>query len=160
MNIVKFITKKMRSNQAKVFINDREDKNLLDIGCGDSSFIKSFKNLDVIGIDKIYGQNVENGLSYKENYFDYVTMLAVIEHLSNYNKIIKECYRVIKKDGLLILTTPFERAEKFMKLYTNKPLEHKKYFTKKDFENLNGFKLVHYSTFEFGLNQLIVLRKT
>lgn len=160
MNIIKIITKRIRCNKVKVFIKDKSNKKLLDIGCGDGFFIKGFKNINVNGIDKIYGQNVEIGLDYKNDYFDYVTMLAVIEHLTNYKKVISECHRIIEKDGLLILTTPLRKAEKFMKLYFYSDLEHKQYFTKKDFENLKGFKLIHYSTFEFGLNQLIVLMKT
>ncbi|MEK6951546.1 MAG: methyltransferase domain-containing protein [Nanoarchaeota archaeon] len=159
MNFVKIFTKRIRAYKARRFIEDIQNKRLLDIGCNDKFFMNSFTSLETAGIDKIYGQNVENGLDYQGDYFDYVTMLAVIEHLDNDNKVIKECYRVLRKNGFLIITTPFEKAEKFMKLYTIKSLEHKRYFTKKDFEDLDGFELVHYSKFEFGLNQLIVLKR-
>lgn len=159
MDIIKLLTKRIRAAKAKKFIEDNNDRRLLDLGCGDKSFVKSFKNLYAIGLDKKYGQNIEEKLSYKDNYFDYITMLAVIEHLNNPSKVIKEGYRVLKEDGLLIITTPYKRAERFIKLYCCNNLDHKRYFTKKDFENFNGFDLIHYSTFEFGLNQLIVLKK-
>lgn len=159
MNIVKSITKRMRKNKAKKFIKDEENKRLLDIGCGDRSFINSFKKLQVIGIDKKLGYDVEKGLKFKDESFDYVTLLAVIEHISEPRKLLSECRRVLKKNGLLIITTPIKQAEKFIKLYHWGEIDHKNYFNKGDFTSLNGFKLIEYSTFEFGLNQLIILKK-
>lgn len=157
MNIIKPITKRIRAFKAKKFIEDKQDKKLLDIGCNDRFFINSFKKLKVDGIDIKYGQDAEQGLDYKDNSFDYVTMLAVIEHFNNHNKVISECYRVLKNNGLMIITTPFKKAEIFIKIYHK--LDHKRYFIKKDFENLKGFELIHYSIFEFRLNQLVVLKK-
>lgn len=159
MNVVKLITKRIRGYKVKKFIKDSPNKKLLDIGCGDKSFINSLKHIKAIGIDIIYNQDAEKGLNYKKETFDYITMLAVIEHFSDYKKVITECHRVLKRDGLLIMTTPLKKAEKFIRIYYHKDLGHSRYFTRKDFEKLKKFKLIHYSTFEWGLNQLIVLKK-
>ena len=47
-------------------------------------------------------------LSLKEESFDVITFLEVIEHCDNKenNKIIKEIYRLLKPNGILIITTP------------------------------------------------------
>lgn len=159
MSIIKSITKMMRIHHAKRFIKDELNKKLLDIGCGDRSFIDSLKSMKAVGIDLLYGQDAEKGLKYEKGTFDYVTLLAVIEHFHDHKKVIKECHRVLKKDGLLIMTTPMKKAEKFIKVYNRKDLGHNRYFTRKDFETLEGFRLTHYSAFEFGLNQMIVLKR-
>jgi len=168
MNIAIFFTKRIRTYQAKKFIEDKSDKNLLDIGYGDKYFMNTFVYINIEGIDKIYqlrnpelNQDVEKGIDYPDNYFDYVTMLAVIEHLNNYDKVLNEIYRVLKKEGLLIITTPKKKSRWITYIYDKEDTKnHKKYFTKKDFENIKGFNLIHYSTFEFKMNQLIVLKKT
>ncbi len=159
MNLIKYLTKKIRVAKAKKFILDNKDKRLLDLGCGDKSFIKSFRNLYAVGLDKKYGQDIEKKLNYKDNYFDYITMLAVIEHLDNPFNVIKECHRILKENGLLIITTPYKKTEIFIKLYHYNNLGHKQYFTKQDFKSLKEFYFIHYSTFEFGLNRLVVLKK-
>ena len=154
---MKFITKRIRAYQTKQFIKDNYSFKLLDIGCGNKYFIKKFSKLQAIGIDLLYGQDAENGLDYNNYTFDYITMLAVIEHFNNYKKVLEDCKRILKKGGLLIITTPKKSIEKFMR--KKEIEEHKRYFTKTDFENIDGFKLIHYSTFELRMNQLVVLVK-
>ena len=119
----------------------------------------SLKHINAIGIDIKYDQDAEKGLNYKEETFDYITLLAVIEHFHDYRKVIKDCHRVLKNNGLLIMTTPFRKTERFIRLYQKGDIGHIGYFSRKDFNRLNKFRLIHYSTFEFGLNQLIVLKK-
>lgn len=125
--------------------------------------MNTFAHMNAEGIDKIYqskNQDVEKGLAYSDKTFDYVTMLAVIEHLNDYRKVLAECHRVMKDNGLVVITTPKEKIEWIIKIYAKKESkDHKRHFTKKDFENIKGFKLINYSTFELGMNQLIVLKK-
>jgi len=160
MNIIKQITKRIRAFEARKFIKDVSNKRLLDIGCDDGFFINLFKNIQVDGTDLKYGQDAEQGFDYNNDTFDYITMLAVIEHFNDYKKVIFKCYRIVKDNGLLIITTPKKEAEWIINIYAKKECkDHKKYFIKKDFEDIQGFKLIHYSTFELGMNQLVVLRK-
>lgn len=42
----------------------------------------------------------------KSNYFDKIVCSEVLEHIQNKNMAIKEMYRVLKKDGILALSTP------------------------------------------------------
>jgi len=45
-------------------------------------------------------------LPFYDNTFDIVTSTEVIEHFIEGEEFIKECYRVLKRHGYLLLTTP------------------------------------------------------
>jgi 2-polyprenyl-3-methyl-5-hydroxy-6-metoxy-1,4-benzoquinol methylase len=56
-------------------------------------------------------------LGLRDESFDVVVAIAVIEHVADAKEMIEECHRVLKVQGMLILTTPdpfFESAERFM----------------------------------------------
>lgn len=96
---------------------------LLDVGCGTgiiAHFIKG-KVKKVYGIDiskKDLEKAKERGIittavdfnsksfPFKTNFFDSITCLDVIEHVLDPRVVLKEMYRVLKKDGILILSTP------------------------------------------------------
>ena len=50
----------------------------------------------------------KNIIPFKKNFFDVITNLQLIEHLTIEDniKLMKETYRVLKKEGKLIITTP------------------------------------------------------
>lgn len=50
----------------------------------------------------------EDPLPFNDEYFDVVTMLAVFEHImpQRLPKVFQEVYRVLKREGLLVITTP------------------------------------------------------
>jgi 2-polyprenyl-3-methyl-5-hydroxy-6-metoxy-1,4-benzoquinol methylase len=90
-------------------------KKILDLGCGEGVLVDKFKSqgYDIIGADANYGsENVlkknilETG--FEEGRFDIIFCLDVLEHLSfeNQDKALAEIKRILKKDGLLILTLP------------------------------------------------------
>ena len=106
------------------FTKNREDKKILDIGCGTGNNLKFFaeNGFNCYGIDisttavdickkfidksnlkadVIVGES--HKLSYENNCFDVVVDRASITHNSyNFEKCIKEVYRVLKKDGIFI----------------------------------------------------------
>lgn len=96
---------------------------ILDIGCGSFPFfLKSIKFNEKHGIDgaiitelfkdeSIYLKQInveEQKIPYPDNYFEVVIMLAVFEHINPENLpfVLKDILRVLKKDGVFILTTP------------------------------------------------------
>lgn len=97
---------------------------ILDLGCGSGGFTKMIANR--IGTDNIYGveisepaiesakkngikiirSDLNNPLPLKDKMFDFVCANQVIEHLYNTDTFVKEIYRVLKKDGYAIVSTP------------------------------------------------------
>lgn len=96
--------------------------NCLDIGTADGLMLSNlnafFKFNKAIGIDKseelikinrdpnikLEIGDAEN-LHFENSAFDIVIACAVIEFINNPNKMLSECYRILKKEGLLIVTT-------------------------------------------------------
>jgi 2-polyprenyl-3-methyl-5-hydroxy-6-metoxy-1,4-benzoquinol methylase len=102
---------------------------LLDVGAGFGFFLSEMKRRDweVMGVEisqkgmdyardvlgvKIYPGPLEK-VAFPENYFDAVTAFYVIEHLPNPMAFIKECHRVLRPGGVLLLryphTTPIKK---------------------------------------------------
>jgi len=94
---------------------------VLDVGCSTGFFLREVKKRGFLGfgIDvseyalKIAGKdgiNVKKGtveeVKFPLNNFNIVTSFQTIEHETNPIKFLKEIYKVLKKDGLLVITTP------------------------------------------------------
>ena len=76
-------------------------------------------------------------------------MLAVLEHLSYPEDILKEIHRVLKKDGRLIITVPSKIAKPILEFLSYKMNvidrleieDHKKYYNKKDTQKAFSFEI-------------------
>lgn len=79
---------------------------ILDYGCGSGIFVDFLKvrGMDVLGYDKYSN---EFNYEIKKDYFDVVTMIEVIEHISSPFKEIDEVYFALKNDGVLMIETSF-----------------------------------------------------
>lgn len=98
--------------------------------------------------------------------FDYVVMMAVIEHLSNPEEVLKRLYAILVPDGQIIITTPRPIGKILLDIgavvgITSKVAheEHKDLLSRRELSELLthiGFQVKHYKRFLFGLNQLIV----
>jgi 2-polyprenyl-3-methyl-5-hydroxy-6-metoxy-1,4-benzoquinol methylase len=98
----------------------------LDIGCGRGEIVKAADDLgwEAKGCD-ISEQYVEYArnkykvdayagtaeeLKFADNSFDFISLVEVIEHLYDPLKTISELHRIMKKDGILYLSTPNEES--------------------------------------------------
>jgi|GEM_PF-2075768 len=103
-------------------------KNVLDLGAGDGeiSLILQSKSDKLFSLDSdinrikrihkcLSKSNYNNTtvnycyaqkLPYEDSFFDLIICNSVIEHISDYNKIVTEIRRTIKKDGTVIITVP------------------------------------------------------
>jgi SAM-dependent methyltransferase len=107
-----------RFGRLKVNFNPGE---VLDVGCGDASFLACLRDLgwQVKGtevsqvaaekavknrIDVFIGDLLE--AKYKSDSFDLVRLWSVLEHLHDPSLYLKEIYRVTKKGGALIIQVP------------------------------------------------------
>lgn len=102
-------------------------KKILDLGCGSGRHVVYFskKGFDVYGIDiskygikltkqwlgnrkaKLKIGNIYKKLPYKDNFFDAIISVQVINHgtIEKIRKLIKEMERVLKPGGLIFITT-------------------------------------------------------
>ena len=154
------ITRYMRAVNAERYMEPAGRH--LDIGCGDGYFLRRSKCEQRYGLDRLLGDEVIDKLNFSDSYFDYVTMLAVIEHLSQPEDIFKEVWRVLKTGGHFIITTPRKSAELLIRMYAkNINEEHKSYFDYDRIKKLAGtmFDMTGHHTFIFGLNQAFCLKK-
>jgi len=154
------VTRLLRAISAEKYIAG--GKRLLDIGCGDGYFIKRLKIKERYGLDKLLGDEVTDKLNFPNAFFDYVTMLAVIEHIEEPSLLFREIHRVLKPNGKFIFTTPKKQAEFLFRLYAKDiDEEHESYFDLEKVKKLaeNMFEIEDYKTFIFGLNQVFCLQK-
>ncbi|MBU4269329.1 class I SAM-dependent methyltransferase [Candidatus Dependentiae bacterium] len=128
--------------------------NLLEIGTGISSIIQDLNNFNCYGID--YSKNAINfteqilkklnkkanltignaeKLPYDDNFFDVIITSHTLEHIKNDFNVIKECLRVLKNNGELIIFVPgrvsgISTNEEFTKY------GHYRYYNAKRFKEL------------------------
>lgn len=83
----------------------------LDIGCGKGLYRKYFPNSIGIDIKKTpavdFVIDAHNLSIFQDEEFDNILCVEVLEHLYSTERAISEMYRVLKKNGILILTTRF-----------------------------------------------------
>jgi len=97
-------------------------KKLLDVGSGAGFFLKVVeeRGWEVEGVEisklasdyanEVLGVNVHNSkledVKFSSESYDLVTLLDIIEHLTDPLRTLEEIYRVLKSDGLVIVSTP------------------------------------------------------
>lgn len=98
---------------------------ILDIGCGDISLLKSIRNLSpragLTGLDWHFGPRLEesaNAMNIQtitgtienadlpENHYDVILMNQLIEHVWDVDAVLSICKRALKPGGILSIETP------------------------------------------------------
>jgi len=100
--------------------------------------------------------------------FDTIIMIAVIEHLKNPKNILTQITQYLNEDGKVIITTPTSFANFIhgfgakISLFSKEANE--KHYNLYDLDLMRrivgktGFTVVNYETFEFGMNQLFIIK--
>ncbi len=170
----------MRIMESSAFI--KAGSSVCDIGCGKNYvFLKSVKNKISrgVGLDKevengeegnirLISADIEGRLP-ELGKFDHVTMLAVLEHMSSPEKMLKACRNMLAENGTIIITTPSRKSRKKLEFLARTGFvsrkeisDHKHYFAREELEGAMksaGFEIIKIKTFEFGNNILAVGRK-
>jgi SAM-dependent methyltransferase len=82
---------------------------LLDLGCGTNKLVAQY-NRDGIGVDVYQWGGVDlliedsSKLPFSDGTFDTVTIIAALNHIPNRKEALQDVYRVLKKDGRIIIT--------------------------------------------------------
>ncbi len=90
---------------AQLLSNKEKFKELYGIDISKKRIEHLRKNPSFNGI-KLSTQNIEEGTSYKKNFFDTITMVAVLEHVFDPYAALEEIRRILKPGGVLILEVP------------------------------------------------------
>ncbi len=164
----KFISQ--NKNRIKTFKNtlslisnqiDFSNKKILDIGSGGGAFLKACKdrNITAEGIEpnkwlvnyskKKYGINISTkNLNKINKTYHIVSLFDVLEHIPNIKLAINKIYKLVKKDGFLIINVPDHNSLARKILKKNWPFYltvHLHYFDKKSLSKLleKKFELVY-----------------
>ena len=109
---------------AKYLFDNFDMKNhhtMLEIGCGRGEMLKNFKNLGL----EVYGADLspeapsfqddidievidveKESLPYEDNSFDIIYSKSVLEHFYYPERYLKEAYRVLKPNGIILTLVP------------------------------------------------------
>lgn len=89
------------------------DSYVLDLGAGQGNFKNTFENCHYVAVDFYPYEDVQvvsditKQLPFRSNMFDFILLSNVLEHVKEPKSLLKECYRVLKPQGTLILLVPF-----------------------------------------------------
>jgi len=99
--------------------NNPKTPKLLNVGCG-ARFHASWTNIDLeSSAAEVRQHDITRGLPFADNHFDALYHSHVLEHLdpSDGEKLLDECFRVLKPTGLLRIVVP--NLEQIATLYLN-----------------------------------------
>lgn len=116
---------------------------ILDVGTGKSCFAKLLEECgyNTTSLDKVKGYwssylnphyhvvkaDITKPLVFKEG-FDVITCLSVLEHIDEYDKAVRNMIRLLRPNGMLIMSFPYNKEIFIPNVY-----EHKKASYGKDF---------------------------
>lgn len=148
---------------------------ILDAGCGTGRniiFLKTYGNVSGFDISpqaikfcKKRGlKNIKkasiNKIPYSENVFNIVTCFDVLYHRrANYKEAIKEFYRVLKTDGILLIRVP---AYQWLKGYHDQAVHTKHRFEKEELKILlknNDLEILKASYVNCFLFPLVIFKR-
>ena len=120
-NAISEITLKRYSGLLDAFEPYRKTNNIIDVGCGDGFFLEVAKRRkwNVFGteftkeaIDVCEQKGIQMTVSplnsnlYPSDFFDIITSFEVIEHINNPKEELKSFYSILRKGGIVYVTTP------------------------------------------------------
>lgn len=159
----------------------RAGSRVCDLGCGlEAAFLDyaADKIATGVGVDdqveegtrgrwKRVRADLRAALPFGNGEFDHVVMLAVLEHLTEPEKVLREAHRLIAPDGSLIMTWPSAMVDPILDALHRFHLisdemesdEHQKRIPLESLEEMLrkiGFQRFLHRRFELGLNNLMV----
>lgn len=143
------VYQQQREEKSLMLLNPQKNEIILDAGCGDGKFAKRTANKckRIYGIDIskeaikkakknkpkncfFLAESIET-LPFSNSFFDKIVCIETLEHILNPKKAIKEFFRCLKPEGILVLSIPtidqssIAKIEKILKVRETFPVsEH------------------------------------
>jgi len=123
---------------AEIIAKKYTPRKVLDVDCSDGLLLECFYKYgaECYGVDiskkalsfapkeklNLFIVDIEKeNLPFKDESFDLVTILEVLEHLRNHKRIISEIYRVLKPNGIVMMSSPVDsRVYRILSKIVNK----------------------------------------
>lgn len=164
-----------RRELLRFLLEGKRPSRILDVGCGTGETLTFLGNLfpksKLFGVDtsatainfsktrrhkNIYKASATS-LPFKDNFFDVVLFLDVLEHIKNDQSVIEEAKRVLKKGGSIIITSP---ALSFIWSVHDSEQGHKRRYTRRQIRKLaieSGLDIKFISYFNFLFSPPIIV---
>jgi ubiquinone/menaquinone biosynthesis C-methylase UbiE len=113
------------------YLAKKNPKTFLDLGCGDGSLLNFLKNKKYLDNKKVYAvdfskhrieliKKIDSNFNcyvndacditnIKNDSIDFLNSTQLIEHVSSDEKMVKEISRILKKEGIVYLSTVFKK---------------------------------------------------
>lgn len=109
----------------------------------------NYKNVSKITFVKA---NLENQLPFKDESFNKIIFLDVLEHLVRRDQILKECRRILKRGGLIMIGVPnsqtsWKKFQRSASVCSFSDPDHKIEFSESSISKLlakHGYKIIHF----------------
>ena len=136
---------------------------VLDCGCGFGSYYSLTKDLNTLYLDLSYNQLKRFGkkyglrsnricgdilnLPFKDNTFDLILCINILEHVVDIDRALKELHRVLKDEGVLLVVAVNRESIIREEIFNEFRIYHRG-LSLRDFK-VDGFEMVKYTTFYF-----------
>jgi 2-polyprenyl-3-methyl-5-hydroxy-6-metoxy-1,4-benzoquinol methylase len=179
MRMLDRVLQKWRARMARPFI--LSGAKVLDVGCHQGEFLSSLGEHigPSIGVDplasptegpryRILSESFLEPMSFPDGSFDVVVMLATLEHIRDKDPLGRECFRLLRSGGRLIITVPSLWVDGIvgllhsLRLVSGMSFEEHHGFDPRTTPELflrHGFTQERWQRFQVGLNNLFVFRK-
>jgi len=141
----------------------RRGGRVLDCGCGSGSYYSLTRELDALYLDLSYYQLKRLGrryrlwskricgdilnLPFKDDTFDLILCINVLEHVGDIPRALGELHRVLKKKGVLVVVVVNRESVVREEVFNDFKIYHRA-LSLEDFK-MEGFKIERYVSFYF-----------
>lgn len=93
------------TDKSEFMVDDMANKRILNVGCGKDTYGTHFVDRTPMRKEVVKCNFDTEPLPYDTGMFDEVYLKGILEHVRNNMSLLKECHRVLKKNGKIVVIT-------------------------------------------------------